>query len=106
MNGGSRKAEVQEKITSQPSPNSSGIQALDPTLSSLGSLLQSFSEKAGLPYSVPKPPKGCGKFEFFLILVEGHRQVAELHGRNRCQEVSRSPYSSAPPTISPRASLG
>lgn len=77
-NGDSLEAEVQVKVTSKPSPDSSGVQALDPTLSSLGPLLQTFSEKARLPHSVLKPPKGCGELEFFLLLVEGDWQVAEL----------------------------
>lgn len=72
------------------------LQAQAPTLASFSPLLQGFSEKTDFPHSVLQPPQGCVKLEFFLLPVEGHWQVAELHRKDRCQEVRNSTH---PPTL-------
>lgn len=59
-------------------------------MASLSPRLQGFAEKAGFPHSVLQPPQDCVKLEFLLLPVEGHWQVAELHRKERCQEVRHS----------------
>lgn len=101
------RTEVQSRLVSKRGslpncPESLRAPVLAPTLTSLSPLLQGFSEKASLPYSVLQPPQSCVKLEFFLFQVEGHWQVAELCRRNRCQEVRNSAHpSTAQPPLCP-----
>lgn len=77
-----------------PSP----LRAQVPTLASLGPLLQGLPEMVDLLHSVLQPLKGYVELEFFLLQVEGHWQMVELHRNEECQEVRWSVI--IPPSIS------